>query len=554
MVLSLSSLRVAFDEFSKIHHSPRAMRLIKWVWMVLLSVPISLCAQLPYDTTRPVRSLTLQEALKLALEHNLAIQVGRYRPEIARYQMEATYGVYDPLFDATATHSFREREGTTFNPATGQPVQPSESRIDTIAPGFSGYLPSGLTYDLSASSIHNYGTSGGSPFDNYDTDIGISLRQPLLKDAWIDANRLAIKVAKKDLRISEYTFAFLVMDIISQTQQAYYELIASRDEIVAREKALELAERFAQETRRKVEVGTLPPLEEKLAESQAAQARADLITARQFAVGAENALKTLITDNYELWHGQLVVPTERLLAIPETYDLGASWLNGITLRPDFNQIKEQVEREGYVVKYRQNQLFPQVDLVGTLGRSGFDVKSRTVTIPTVTPGPGPDVTNVFVLPGRDASFSDTLDDIREDRNPRYSYGVVASIPLTLKRERSEYKAAKANFEYSKALLQQKRQEILVQIDNAVSEIRAALQRVEATRQALAYAEAALEAEQKKLEAGRSTSFQVLELQRSLTDARTAAIRALADYNKAIAQLAFAEGTILDRHKIVVEYR
>jgi outer membrane protein TolC len=98
------------------------------------------------------------------------------------------------------------------------------------------------------------------------------------------------------------------------------------------------------------------------------------------------------------------------------------------------------------------------------------------------------------------------------------------------------------------------QTILVEIDDAVGQVKNSLERVEATRQASLFAEAALDAEQKKLENGKSTSFQVLQFQRDLTDARSREIRALADYNIALTNLAFREGSTLERKRISLEVK
>ena len=98
------------------------------------------------------------------------------------------------------------------------------------------------------------------------------------------------------------------------------------------------------------------------------------------------------------------------------------------------------------------------------------------------------------------------------------------------------------------------QNILVQIENAIATAQTSFERVDATRQARLYAQAALEAEQKKLENGKSTSFFVLQLQRDLTAARSEEIRAVADYNKALTQLAQSEGSTLERRRIDVNVK
>jgi len=129
-----------------------------------------------------------------------------------------------------------------------------------------------------------------------------------------------------------------------------------------------------------------------------------------------------------------------------------------------------------------------------------------------------------------------------------------SIPLGNTSARNSYRAAKAGKEQIALQLKQLQQNILIQIENAIATARTSFQRVDATREARIYAEAALDAEQKKLESGKSTSFEVLRLQRDLTTARSAEIRALADYNIALAQIAQNEGAALDRRHVTLEVK
>ena len=120
--------------------------------------------------------------------------------------------------------------------------------------------------------------------------------------------------------------------------------------------------------------------------------------------------------------------------------------------------------------------------------------------------------------------------------------------------RNSYKAAKATKEQMALQLKQLTQTVLVQIENAIAVAMTSFERVRATKNASEFAEAALDAEQKKLQNGKSTSFQVLQLQRDLTAARSSEIRALADYNIALSQLALNEGTTLERRKINLEVK
>ena len=152
--------------------------------------------------------------------------------------------------------------------------------------------------------------------------------------------------------------------------------------------------------------------------------------------------------------------------------------------------------------------------------------------------------------GTGAAISDTL----HFRYPEYFYGVVVSSPVTRTAERNYYRASQTAKQLAELQLKKAEQGVFLDIADWVNRVQSRFAQVGSTHRARVYAEAALAAEQKKLQNGLSTTFFVLQLQETLTAARTAEALALADYNKALAQLAFAEGSMLDRHHFTVEVK
>lgn len=497
------------------------MRLQKLALGALVATTASMpgSAQTPSQTAT-TRTLTLQECVQLALQHNLSLQISRIDPQRSFYDLEASYQVYDP----TLTAHYNYRDSTSpggFISGTTVASPANATKTDDFALDLGGTVPlnTGLQYDI---------TGGGSyqrPLRNaeYSGNAGISLTQPLLRNFRIDASRQTILVARKDLKISELGLAREVMTVVTDVEKVYYELIAAEESVKVQEKALQLAEKLYEENRKRVEVGALAPLDEKQSASQVASRKADLQSAQQTLATQENVIKQLISDDYVAWHSVDIRPAERLAAEPVTLSVEDSWKRGLSMRPDFLSAKQAVERQDIVVRYQKNQLYPSLNLIGG-----------------------------YALAGRNIGYSETFRNVGDRDNPTYTLGLTLSMPLSNRGPRNRYRSSQATFDQQVLKLKQQEQAILVTIDDSIKRAQSSYERVGSTREARFYAEAALDAEQKKLENGKSTSFNVLQLQRDLTDARSQEIRALADYNKNLSQLALDEGSTLDRNRVVLE--
>jgi outer membrane protein len=350
----------------------------------------------------------------------------------------------------------------------------------------------------------------------------VNVTQPLLKNFWIDNNRLTILVAKNRLQYSEQGLREQIITTVTAVENAYYELIFARENVNVEQEALVLAQTQRDQDKQRVQVGSLAPLDVQQDEAQVAQSQANLIAAENTLSVDQNSLKTLLSDNYSQWHDVEIQPTATLAAEPQSFDVQDSWSKGMTERPDLLQARLDVEQQGIQLKFYRNQLFPQLDLIGSYGYNGAGQE-----------------------------FSDTFGQYETANRPFYSYGAQFSIPLGNVSARNNLKSGKATEKQLLLKLKQFEQNVMVQIDNAVKAAQSAWEGADATKQARIYAEAALDAEQKKYAVGKSTTFTVLQLQNNLTSARSQEIRSLANYNQALANLAAAEGSTLQRDKLDV---
>ena len=362
--------------------------------------------------------------------------------------------------------------------------------------------------------------------NDYDSEVRLSMRQHLLKDFWIDEDRQTLQIRRTQLKISQQALRFQIMTTLLAVELAYNDLVDSRDEIQVQEQALALRQEFVKETERRVQVGEVPPLDNAQAQTQLQNTLTALAGARETFAARQNTLLGLLTDDYKKWVDLTLEPTDTLVALPLEADRSRSFLLALSNRPDLAEARLEVEKSGVMVRFRLNQLFPSLDLIGSYGGLG----------------------------GEPYSGGASLNDALSARYPEYSYGVVLSLPLSNVRARNEYRASKAGKEISELQLQKAEQEVLLQVSQYINRAGYLFNQVDSTRQARSYAEAALQSEVEKLQNGFTTAFVVLQHQEILTAARTAEIRAMVEYNNALAQLAFAEGTILERHHLKLELK
>ena len=484
-------------------------------------------AGLSAQTTNPAaRPLSLQDCFAEALKHNLDVQIEQTAPEISLYNLKGAYSGYDPQFVFGGTHSYNDT-GAYFQ--SGQLVLPTVDNQNSFNSGFTGNTPWGMNYDLSGniSEQHINKNVLGTNFltDSSSGSVGLTATQPLLKNFWIDNNRLTILVAKNRLKYSEQALRQQIITTVTAVENAYYELIFARENVKVQQEALVLAQTQLDDDKRRMAVGTVAErggtIEQD--EAQTAQSQANLIAAQNTLSVDQNTLKNLLTDNYPQWHAVEIEPTLALAAERQLFDVQDSWSKGMNGRPDLVQARLNVEQQGIQLKFYRNQLFPEVDLIGSYGFNGSG-----------------------------SEYRDSFNQMGDASRPYYSYGGQLTIPLGNVGPRNQLKAGKAAEKQLLLQLKQLEQNVMVQIDNAVKAAESAWESADATRQQRIYAEAALKAEQGKYAVGKSTTFIVLQLQTALTTARSQEIRALANYNQALASLAAAEGSSLQRDNLAIE--
>jgi outer membrane protein TolC len=499
----------------------------------------------------------------MALTNNLDLQIDRYNPQIALYNLRSAYGPYDPSFSLSGQHDHNETSSQYLGGGLSLPGSVSDD--NTFNSTLSGLLPWGTTYSLGTgkSITDTYGSSGTtvndltrplfyttntivlltngtpqtvaslttnyaqvpgrSPFENSSASVSLTASQPLLKNFLIDSTRLTIRLDKNQLKTSELLLKQQIMQTATALEQAYYHLIYLRENVVVQEKAVELAERLVAENKKKLEVGSLAPLDLASAEAQAAQSRAAVLAAQAQLGTQERLVKQYITDKFSEWADITLEPSGNFTADRQFLNRQDSWSKGLAQRPELLQAKLSLQSAGIQLKYARNQLLPELDVFATYGFNGAGTE-----------------------------FSDALYNVQQMNLPYYTYGGKITIPLGNISARNAYKSSKMTLQQAVLTVKKWERDIMIAIDNDIGTLMSNYDQVNATRAQREYEEAALDAEQKKLENGKSTTYTVLQVQRDLTTARGAEIQALDSYDETISQLSYDEGSTLERLGIDLE--
>ncbi|HUD72652.1 MAG TPA: TolC family protein [Dongiaceae bacterium] len=468
--------------------------------------------------------LSLDDTLKGALEHNLAIAVQRYQPRTTATFIDTERSVFDPFITGNAYYSNDEqaRVSTFIGPYS------STDKVNSYTASWLDPLSTGGSYsvDLNAtdtdSNLNN--ALGSTVSTGYNTSWLLTYKQPLLRNLGRDVNLWPMVVAQKTLGISESVFRQTVIDTIAQAESAYWDLNFAIMQLRTERFSLKLAQDFLDQNRIKVRVGTLAPIEITQAEAGVADREETVIIFEAALRAAEDQIRRVIgvASDSKDWD-RPVRPSDPMtwdeVQVDEDEAMQAARAN----RPDIEQARIAIEARQTEDQARDNLRRWGLDFQGTYGNLGFAPNG----------------------------YGDSFDDLKDQNQTSWSAGLTLSVPLhnrfaIANKQRTENELAQAQMQ-----LQQVEQGARVSISAAVRQVRTNIRRVQSAQVNVRLQREKLQAEQKKFENGMSTSFQVLQFQDDLANAETRENLAKNDYAKALVELSRAKGTILTERGILV---
>lgn len=518
------------------------------------------------------RPLSLREALTAALENNKDIEVARHNVKIAEFDLQGSRGAYDPRFNS---FSFFERSETPIssflsggsNGSVTQSDFTNTARIEGLSPKLGG------TYRLDFSSIRlntDNQFTGLSP--QYPTALTFSYTQPLLRGLKVDNNRRLIEIARKNLSLTDAQFRQRAVETITSVQRAYWDLVFALRNLQIQRDAVRDARSQLEHYKRLVAEGALAPIDVVAVEAQVAGFEQTLFTALEEVSRSENNLKNLIAENRqsEIWSVSLI-PTDSVDLAPPNVSLAEAMKAAMDNRAELQQSNVVREINQIDQTFLRDQTKPQVDLVGSYGvvglagsvntgainpfastaqiRDRVNLLSELAGIPPL-PTPPPQTFPSSLIGG----YGQSLQNLLGNRYSNFRVGVQISLPL--RNRTAEAQLGRSLVEGQRIATQraQLEQSIQVEVRNALQVMRSAEARLRAAAATREASEQQYASEQRRLDAGQSTVFLVLERQTALTVARGNELRAQTDLNKAAAELQRATGNALTGNNIAVRVR
>jgi len=500
------------------------------------NIPVSSIERAEKDGTAYHVSLT--ELTKLALRNNLDIAISDTNEELYQAKILQAHGPYDPAI------SFALNLRDTTQPNTNLTVQASGNsnftKTDTWNFQFNQNVATGGSL---VASLQSNRTDTNQIFalinPQYNTTSSIQFTQPLLRNRHIDQNRGTIKIANLDLKINDSQFKQTVTNTIATIQGVYWDLVYAIQNYDFTRQSVKLAQITVDQNREKVRIGTASPMDVTVAQATVASRMVDLISAQQTINIAENNLISTISNDHksDLWQ-KVIVPTDSADFVAYKADLNRSIDAALRYRPELEQYDLQMQENDVSYAVDKNQKKWQLDAVGSFGTVGV-AGPQSYTYNALTQNETANIPNSLV-----GGIGTAYQTLFSQGFMNWMVGVNIQIPL---RNRSlEGQLGQLQVQKKQLLMNRKSQEqkIAVQIRNAVDDLESNKQKVETAKVARQLAEAQLDAENKRFQAGMSSNFLILQRQNDLFTAQAAELQASVAYKKAIITLQQDEYTLL----------
>ena len=481
-------------------------------------------AQLPaVAVPGPELQLTADEAVKLALENNLGIRAERLSPQVQALALAQTRGNYTPVVFTNSTKNSNSNPPQNF--LAGNDFVTNAGFRSNV--GVAQLLKwGGGNYQASLDGSRNTTSDPTDPFNpRLSSNFNFNFTQPLLRNFTIDSTRQQLLIGQKQQEIVDIQLQQQVTATSRAVRNAYFDLVGAIGQLDVSRQSLELARESLRNNERRVEVGTIPPIDIVEAQAEVSRNEESVILSEAQVKSFEDVLRTLILNpkQPDFWSSHLT-PAEQPVLTPRAMNLDAAIQNALEHRTDIAQARREMDQTDITVKFAKNQRLPAINAVVNYGLAGVG-GTRTLY----------DTSGGFPIPigAAQRSFSDALHDVFGNQFKTWSVAFQFSYPIGTSVADAGLAQAKIQREQQVTTLEQLELQVTAQVREAARQVETSLKRVEATRKAREFSEKRYEAEQKRINVGLSTTFQLVQAQRDLSSARLAELNAIIAYNRAL---------------------
>jgi outer membrane protein len=507
---------------------------VSGVFLFASGLPVSASEQNPPAQPTPAQpaastsqgatiSVSADEAVRLALQNNLGIQAERLAPQIQTYVVSQARAAFTPsLFSVTTKRNSTSppdflTSGGVAEATTGQRIQTNVGLQQLVPWGGGRY-----SFALNASKATTTSTSSFNP--QLGSNLNAVYTQPLLRDFRIDALRQQLLTSKKNQEIADVQLVQQITITSRAVRSAYYDLVGAIAGLQVAQQSLDLARESLKNNQRRVEVGTMAPIDIIEAQAEVASNEEAAISAESRIRTAEDRLRALVLNpsQPDFWSVRLQ-PAEQPVLTPITIDVEAAVANALAHRTDLAEARKRIETTDINLAYVRNQKLPALDLTAnynTVGVAGTQFQF----------GPGFPPT---VLSQTQRTFADALRDVFGNQFKTWSVELNVSYPIGTSAADAGFAATRLQKQAQVTSLRDLETQVATTVRDVGRQVATNLKRVEATKKAREFAERRLEAEQKRMTVGLSTTFQLFQAQRDLARQRVNELNAVIDYNRSL---------------------
>ncbi|MBI1875482.1 MAG: TolC family protein [Acidobacteria bacterium] len=489
---------------------------------------------------QPAMTLTLDQAVKMALEHNLDIAVEALNPRTFDFSIAALESGYRP----TLTSNFTNGDRITL---PNSQLTGVTDKLETKSVGWS----SGMTQSFRRSGgsltvgFNNQRLDSSNLFatrnPSYTSSISASFVQPLLRGFKIDGARAQLQVTRINQEISEVQLRATITNTLANVRNAYWDLVYANQAVDVARRSLDLADKLVEDNKIRVEIGTMAPIDVVQAEAEAANRRLSLAQVEATLRTSELVLKRLLVNGTDdvVWRST-IDPVDRPTFKPEPVDVTAAVRAALDKRTDLAQAHKQLATNDINLRQLVNLTLPALDVTASYGLTGLGGTQFARS------GLGGAVTRV--VPG---GYGDALGNLKGLDAPNWNIALNLSYPIGASAADANLARARLQQQQTQAQLKQLELQVATEVTNAALQVQNTLRRVEAATAARELSQRRLEAEQSKFEVGMTTNFFVVQAQRDLSDAQNTELRAQLDYRKSLVDFERVQETSLSRAGITV---